>query len=306
MREPCFRRCSPTMDPKQCAEESGLNITVCLCECHDEDPINWEHASAIQRMSKGSPQECVCGHTRLAHPFGLSEAMTFYGRCECCGCLEFQPMTDPVPVRSVRSHGWMREFCAQLDRYLTRGETRAASMLFRNIPPDVNDKQPAPSVAETLREMAKVQDELISMCVRWAADPAAADAADWRTSAVKHQLDKEALEAGARALEEREELSRWKDELTDIGVVNWVLSAENKNDPRRLIADIVQQNVKEALDPAVSKEAAALVARAVRAAFAGLSEGSYQSDWKRAYEQLLATLDTTSSGIDIQPPDVVK
>lgn len=32
---PCFRRCSPGPDRKKCADESGLMITTCLCDCHE-------------------------------------------------------------------------------------------------------------------------------------------------------------------------------------------------------------------------------------------------------------------------------
>lgn len=53
-----------------------------------------------------------------------------------------------------------------------------------------------------------------------------------------------------------EDLRPWRDAVIDAMVVDWVLSAENKDDPRRAINDLICWNIKVALDPAVSKEAA--------------------------------------------------
>ena len=39
---PCFRRCSLTQDRKQCADESGLMITECQCDCHDAETARAE------------------------------------------------------------------------------------------------------------------------------------------------------------------------------------------------------------------------------------------------------------------------
>jgi hypothetical protein len=62
-------------------------------------------------------------------------------------------------------------------------------------------------------------------------------------------------------------LRRWKDELTDIAVVSWVLSEQNKDNPRLMIADITKQAVTEALDPLISAEANALIETAFKAGY---------------------------------------
>lgn len=52
------------------------------------------------------------------------------------------------------------------------------------------------------------------------------------------------------------EMLRWKDAVIDAGVVNWTLSTENKDDPRKAINDLLCQVRLESLDPAISKPAA--------------------------------------------------
>ena len=66
------------------------------------------------------------------------------------------------------------------------------------------------------------------------------------------------LEAEAASLRE------WKQAVIDAGVVNWTLSTEWENDPRRAIQDLIVMAGEIALDPTVSEEAAKLHAKARR------------------------------------------
>lgn len=50
--EKCFRLCTPTADRKLCADESGLNINFCGCECHDKFPA--EHVGGSPARSVGT------------------------------------------------------------------------------------------------------------------------------------------------------------------------------------------------------------------------------------------------------------
>lgn len=51
----------------------------------------------------------------------------------------------------------------------------------------------------------------------------------------------------------------WKESLIDAAVVNWVLSSENADDPKKMIYDLMACVVREALDPAISKDALRLI-----------------------------------------------
>lgn len=44
----------------------------------------------------------------------------------------------------------------------------------------------------------------------------------------------------------------WQEAVIDAAVVNWTLSTENANNPRKAIADLIAQVQREALDPAIS------------------------------------------------------
>ena len=67
----------------------------------------------------------------------------------------------------------------------------------------------------------------------------------------------ESAESRIASLEARlAEALKWREAITDAAVVNWTLSAENENDPRRAVADLLAMQSAQALDPAVSKEAA--------------------------------------------------
>ena len=53
----------------------------------------------------------------------------------------------------------------------------------------------------------------------------------------------------------------WREAVYDELVTTWTFSAENKDDPRRALRDIINWHVRIALDPAVSSDARALVER---------------------------------------------
>lgn len=57
------------------------------------------------------------------------------------------------------------------------------------------------------------------------------------------------------------ELEKWKDAIVDAGVVNWTLSEENANDPRRAVGDLLTLQTQIALDPKVSQPADELHSR---------------------------------------------
>lgn len=52
----------------------------------------------------------------------------------------------------------------------------------------------------------------------------------------------------------------WKDVLVDAAVASWVFSEANAGNPEKLLADLLAQVRREALDPAISEAAAQLVA----------------------------------------------
>jgi len=69
-----------------------------------------------------------------------------------------------------------------------------------------------------------------------------------------------ALEAGDAAAVDTvcdvlEEATKWKEAVIDAAVVDWTLTAENVNNPRKCVEDVLAWQSKLALDPAVSKEA---------------------------------------------------
>ena len=53
----------------------------------------------------------------------------------------------------------------------------------------------------------------------------------------------------------------WREAVHDELVTTWTLSAENKDDPRKALQDIINWHVRVALDPAVSSDAQALIER---------------------------------------------
>lgn len=53
----------------------------------------------------------------------------------------------------------------------------------------------------------------------------------------------------------------WREAVHDELVTTWTLSAENKDDPRKALQDIINWHVRVSLDPAVSSDAQALIER---------------------------------------------
>ncbi len=55
--------------------------------------------------------------------------------------------------------------------------------------------------------------------------------------------------------------NEWREAVHDELVTTWTLSAENKDDPRKALQDIINWHVRVSLDPAVSSDAKALIER---------------------------------------------
>lgn len=53
-------------------------------------------------------------------------------------------------------------------------------------------------------------------------------------------------------------LEAWKAAIEEAAVVNWTLTAENANDPRKAVRDLIACIMREALDPMVSQPASDL------------------------------------------------
>jgi len=78
------------------------------------------------------------------------------------------------------------------------------------------------------------------------------------------EIDRPRLVATAKLLRKVASSLRrnpWRDALIDALVVNFILSPENENDPRKAIQDLIAWEQKLALDPAVSQDAADLIER---------------------------------------------
>jgi hypothetical protein len=80
----------------------------------------------------------------------------------------------------------------------------------------------------------------------------------WRAAAKDLQKYVKILRAEAVS-----EPNRWKEEITDAAVVNWVLSSENANNPKKLVYDLMACAEQEALDPLISKNARRLIQRGI-------------------------------------------
>lgn len=53
--------------------------------------------------------------------------------------------------------------------------------------------------------------------------------------------------------------NEWREAVHDELVTTWTLSAENKDDPRKALQDIINWHVRVSLDPKVSSDAQALI-----------------------------------------------
>lgn len=65
----CFRRCSATYDRRRCADESGLMIVECQCDCHCAAPVSPaepEVVAAVQRCAwlRSWNQQAACARPR--------------------------------------------------------------------------------------------------------------------------------------------------------------------------------------------------------------------------------------------------
>lgn len=77
---------------------------------------------------------------------------------------------------------------------------------------------------------------------------------------------------------EHTESAEWRKAVQDELVVLHILNAENEENPRKALQDIIHWNQKIALDPAVSKEARDLQAsgQTILVKFRGRASGSYE------------------------------
>lgn len=57
------------------------------------------------------------------------------------------------------------------------------------------------------------------------------------------------------------EALRWKAEVIDKLIINWAYRREHENNPRLAVADLIQQEVRQALDPLISEEAQKLIGK---------------------------------------------
>ena len=77
-----------------------------------------------------------------------------------------------------------------------------------------------------------------------------------------HDLDEEifSLRARAEQAEAREAaLQAWREAVIDALVTSWAYSAEHDTNPRKAIQDLLEREIAIALDPAVSRDAQALI-----------------------------------------------
>lgn len=67
----------------------------------------------------------------------------------------------------------------------------------------------------------------------------------------------------AQAIED-EEQNPWKQAIIDEAIVSWTYNGDNKDDPRKVLPELIAWHCQVALDPAVSSDAANLVKKAQR------------------------------------------
>lgn len=128
------------------------------------------------------------------------------------------------------------------------------------------------------------------------------DERDEFENAIYHLWDQGYTEVAHQLLLAVESLRKWKDAITDAGVVNWTLSEENANDPQKAIADLLSMQWRQALDPAVSQEAAALRRKAAELAWEAAVHARGFSRWELEFiqlefiQQFIDRLDAPDSG----------
>jgi hypothetical protein len=96
------------------------------------------------------------------------------------------------------------------------------------------------------------------------------------------------------------ELNPWKEAIIDAAVVDWVYTADMEDDPRKAVNALLSMAALIALDPAVSKDAQALVDRGRAECAAELAR------WRRAAERAgiydLDIYEMTSGLVFREPP----
>lgn len=88
----------------------------------------------------------------------------------------------------------------------------------------------------------------------------------------------------AMLCEELKRLKEWKSAVEDAAIVNWTLNAENANNPRKAIADLIGCIMRESLDPMRSQPAAELHAKvaALEQQVAALRADAERYRWLKA------------------------
>jgi len=66
--------------------------------------------------------------------------------------------------------------------------------------------------------------------------------------------------------------NEWREAVHDELVTTWTFSAENKDDPRKALQDIINWHVRASLDPAVSSDAQSLIDQGAAGAWRPASE----------------------------------
>src|SRR3990167_9573477 len=108
------------------------------------------------------------------------------------------------------------------------------------------------------------------------------------------------LQARVAELEDARAVAEtWKQAITDVAVLHWVLSEDNANDPRKMLDDIYRQILTEVNDPEISRIAAkAALADEFAAAITLVDAGGdnaiaftpadpmFYVNWKRRYDAL--------------------
>jgi predicted nuclease with TOPRIM domain len=76
---------------------------------------------------------------------------------------------------------------------------------------------------------------------------------------------KQCFESHSDLRQRLDEAQAWKNAVIEAAVVDWTLSTENKDNPRRAINDLLVHRQQIALDPRVSQQAHDMVKRAEKA-----------------------------------------
>lgn len=102
------------------------------------------------------------------------------------------------------------------------------------------------------------------------------------------------------------ELNTWKEALENEAVISWCYTEENKDDPRKMLDDIIYTSTTWALDPAISSDAEALIQRGRDESMARIAEletviGNIRRWAEKIADAMLAIRNARPSSNDEQP-----